>query len=100
MSMSNPNYIAGRAFEYATIKEWEEQGYVAVRTAGSHGPFDVIAFRPDRKPEMVQCKRTSDRATAHRLLQTFRETTIPSKHYHQVMTVKIKGTKSPLSYTV
>lgn len=98
--MSNSNYVAGRAFEYETMRTWEARGYMAIRASGSHGAYDIIAFRPDRKPEMVQCKRTSDLATANRLLLSFKADTVPSRHYHQTMSVKIKGTREPIEVVV
>lgn len=98
--MPNKNYQAGRRLEYACIAYWKARGYHAVRTAGSHGLFDVVAFREDRKPEFIQCKRVRSAATAKRLLDKFRDETLPSPHYHQVMEVKIKGTSGVISTTV
>ncbi len=50
------NYERGRDTEYKCIETLEKAGYIAVRTAGSHGAFDVVAvnalgFR------LIQCKR-------------------------------------------
>jgi len=39
------NYKKGRKGEYEVINKLREKGYIAVRTAGSHGPFDVIAIK-------------------------------------------------------
>ena len=44
--MSNPNYLRGRRFEYLIKKRWSEPPYKAVRTAGSHGEFDIVAYVP------------------------------------------------------
>jgi Holliday junction resolvase len=41
--MPNANYLAGRRKEWQTMRLLEAQGYLAMRMAGSHGPFDVIA---------------------------------------------------------
>lgn len=98
--MPNSNYIAGRQFEYAVMQEWRDKGYSVARTAGSHGAYDVVAFRPDKSVELIQCKRVSTKAEAARLIEGFKESTVPSKFFHQVIAVKIKGTKSPLIYTV
>jgi Holliday junction resolvase len=95
----NKNYRAGRAFEYEVVEHWRERGYDSIRTAGSHGLYDVIAFRVDRKPEMVQCKRTSRESEAKRLIEEFKKTP-PALHYHQSMFVKIKGTKEPVTWTI
>lgn len=91
--MPNKNYLSGRRLEYETVHTWVEKGYEAMRTAGSHGPFDVLAFRVDRKPEAIQCKVVALEAQADRLITEFIKDTIPSKHYHQTMTVKVKGGK-------
>lgn len=42
--MANKNYRAGRAFEYRVAKTYRDLGYTVLRTAGSHGPFDLIAI--------------------------------------------------------
>src|SRR5690242_18849916 len=98
--MSNSNYVAGRAFEYETMKRWKVKGYDVLRTAGSHGKFDVVAVRPDRKPELIQCKRCSDKSEAEGLIRTFLEETPPSRYYHQVIEVKIKGQRAIMGVTV
>ncbi len=54
--MVNKNYIRGRTIEYKCIKELGNQGFVCIRTAGSHSPVDVIAIRYDRIL-LIQCKR-------------------------------------------
>jgi len=38
------NYHRGRNFEYRVKKYLEEKGYFVVRSAGSHGIFDLIAI--------------------------------------------------------
>jgi len=44
--MPNKNYLAGRRMEHALIKELRGKGLEAMRTAGSHGVADVIAYQP------------------------------------------------------
>ena len=39
------SYRNGRAFEYRVIKYLEENGYWTIRSAGSKGEADVIAFK-------------------------------------------------------
>jgi len=43
--MKSTNYRLGYRAERAAVKQLEEEGYTAARTAGSHSPFDVVAFR-------------------------------------------------------
>ncbi len=98
--MPNKNYLSGRRFEYATMERWKTKGYACARTAGSHGFFDVIAVRLDRKPELIQCKVVEADSTSKRLLKSFKESTIPSSFYHQVLEVKVKGSTTIQSVTV
>jgi len=39
------NYIRGRNFEYKVKKLLEEEGNIVLRTAGSHGLFDLIGIK-------------------------------------------------------
>jgi Holliday junction resolvase len=55
-AMTNKNYVAGRRREYRAMRILEGQGYDCVlRTAGSHGAFDVIAIG-STNIRAVQCK--------------------------------------------
>lgn len=90
-NMPNNNYIAGRRFEYECMAYWRELGYKTIRAAGSHGEADIVAYRPDRKPELVQCKLTKTESTGRALLKQFKLATTPSNYYHQTITIKIKG---------
>lgn len=50
-------YAKGRRFEYQTMHKLEQQGFIAMRTAGSHSPFDIIAINPaTQKILLIQCK--------------------------------------------
>lgn len=40
----NSNYRRGRAFEYRVKKYLEEKGFSVIRSAGSHGKYDLVAF--------------------------------------------------------
>lgn len=96
----NKNYEAGRRVEYSVIKSWKEQGYSCIRASGSKGLYDLIAFRVDRKPEMVQCKRVSTPPEANRLANKFRNETMPSSFYHQSMAIQVKGSTQLITITV
>ena len=41
--MPNRNYEKGRRFEHHAMAILKEQGYTCIRSAGSHGPWDVTA---------------------------------------------------------
>ena len=44
--MPNSNYLAGRAMEYKVMKDLRSKGLEVLRTAGSHGVADIVAFHP------------------------------------------------------
>ena len=44
--MPNKNYNRGVEKERLAIEQLETVGYIAMRTAGSHGVFDVIGLSP------------------------------------------------------
>jgi Holliday junction resolvase len=45
--MQNKNYLSGRRKEYELKKMLENQNFTVLRTAGSKGVFDLIAFDTD-----------------------------------------------------
>lgn len=91
--MANRNYTSGRRFEYEVATRYREEGYEVMRTAGSHGLFDLIAIKPGRHVDLIQCKVTTSPATAARLLREFKENPPIEgiKNVHQIMEVRIKG---------
>ena len=60
--MSNKNYLKGVRLEREIVKIFKENGYEAIRTAGSHSSFDVILIKKTRDYKkvcfvaFVQCK--------------------------------------------
>lgn len=50
------NYQKGRNFEYSVKRKLELQGYIVVRSAGSHSYFDLIAFNQN-EVLCIQCKK-------------------------------------------
>jgi Holliday junction resolvase len=42
-------YRKGARYEYYVKQLLEEKGYLVVRTAGSHGPFDLIAIDKEKR---------------------------------------------------
>jgi Holliday junction resolvase len=59
--MPNRQYIKGRAKEYRIMKRLKEEGYdIVVRTAGSHGAFDVIGIKAETlEIKLIQSKPKS-----------------------------------------
>jgi len=61
---SATHYKRGRALEYRVQESLRSQGYLVIRSSGSHGPADLVALRPHpdarkKAPDvlLVQCKR-------------------------------------------
>lgn len=89
--MPNKNYLAGRRFEYKVAKEYRDLGWTVLRTAGSKGPFDLVAVSQDGAVTFIQCKVTKDEATAKRLTKAFRENPpLPlTNTYSQEITIQV-----------
>jgi hypothetical protein len=96
--MSNTNYVKGRAFEYARMRYYKNSGFdVVMRTAGSHGPYDIVAINAKTgEIFLIQCKVTESPATATRMLNEFRKNPpvppmVLPPNVHQGMDVKVHG---------
>lgn len=68
--MPNKNYLRGRRWEYEVAKQLRKEGYKVMRTAGSHGPYDLIALGPNLII-LIQCKVTKTEAAKKRLVNMF-----------------------------
>ena len=56
--MAGKAYRKGAKYEYYVKKTLEEKGYLVVRSAGSHGPFDLVAIDiKKREILLVQVKK-------------------------------------------
>ncbi len=53
--MTNSNYLKGRKKEYKLKKEYQDKGYLVLRSAGSHGFADLVAIN-DKEIIFIQCK--------------------------------------------
>lgn len=51
------NYQRGAIFERRVKARLEACGYFVLRSAGSHSPVDLCAFKPEGWPLFVQCAR-------------------------------------------
>lgn len=61
--MPNRNYQRGRRYEYKVMRDLEECGYHAYRTAGSHGAFDVIAWHTRHTKVLFIQVKSGERAS-------------------------------------
>jgi Holliday junction resolvase len=56
--MPNKNYINGRSLEYRVKNLLKENGFAVVRSAGSHGKWDLIAVNESKKTiYLISCKK-------------------------------------------
>lgn len=65
--MPNNNYSRGAAFERRLVLWLRERGWVAGRSAGSHGTYDVHALRERFRPCLFQCKDRKAKPTKEEL---------------------------------
>jgi Holliday junction resolvase len=56
--MPNRNREKGDRFEHLCRTALREQGWLVVRSAGSLGCADLVAFRSDHQPWFISCKAT------------------------------------------
>lgn len=90
----NANYVRGRRFEYTRKKAWEAQGCICVRTAGSHGPWDIIAVKPGFGVFLIQCKSVQTHAQATRIIADFTQNPpLQEGKYAQGIEVWVKDTR-------
>ena len=64
--VANKNYVRGRAREYRALYSLRKEGWMASRSAASHGAVDVFAAK-DGKVLLVQVKSGKARATKEEL---------------------------------
>jgi hypothetical protein len=43
--LTNSKYVRGRAYEYKVKRQLESEGWTVLRSAGSHGYFDLTAIK-------------------------------------------------------
>lgn len=89
------NYEAGRRLEYEVRDRFRELGYHVLRTAGSHGFYDLVAIK-EEQILLIQCKLVSKASEAARLRSQWLSNP-PFKPFNfpaiQVLATKVKGSK-------
>lgn len=78
------HYSRGRAYEYKAKQELEREGYTVIRSAGSHGPYDLIAFKGPQPVRCIQIKRTSSPGGVKALLSKWKPNTQGYSDTHYV----------------
>lgn len=68
------HYSRGRSYEYKAKTELESEGYTVIRAAGSHGPYDLVAFKGNQPVRCIQIKRTKVDGGVRALFNKFKPT--------------------------
>jgi hypothetical protein len=93
--MPNKHYLKGRRAEYLFIKELRRWGYEARRTAGSHGPFDIVALDQsemfNHPVRLIQVKAVKTERQKNHLLRIWKAPLRPNPHYRQEIIVRWNG---------
>lgn len=91
--MPNANYRRGRYFEYSRKHFYEEQKYIVIRAAGSHGRWDLIAIRDGDKPLLIQCKVVQTEKQAEHEIAEFVRGALKDGPYHEIIDVYVRDKK-------
>lgn len=70
--MKNP-YKKGARLERRTKKRLEDDGYLVIRSAGSHGPVDLVCFKGVEPVRLVQVKANFSEVAAMKELKRIRK---------------------------
>ena len=79
----NP-YAKGAKLERRAMHILEEDGYTCTRSAGSHGPWDIVGFRGVEPARIIQVKSNISEAAAMRELKKLRA------HFHTFAPVTVE----------
>lgn len=71
--MPNRNYERGVRWERKLKKQFESAGYIVLRTAGSHGPVDLVCIGSCGNVNFIQCKVVKTKAQANNLIKKFQK---------------------------
>lgn len=70
-------YTKGRTYEWDVKKRLQKDGYIVVRSSGSHSPFDLVAVN-EKEIILIQCKRSRVfSAPDKREMETFKKILVP-----------------------
>lgn len=103
--MPNLNYRAGMRVEYGRRKHWIKRGFEVVRSAGSHGIWDLCGVRvedPQHPVQFIQCKRVETTQQAKAMIKKFQKAPPlkPSPHYTMNLEIQVKGSKEVISISI
>jgi hypothetical protein len=87
-------YRRGRQKEYEFMKMMRDDGYVTLRTAGSHGDWDILFYKDQGTMHMAQLKYTEDGKFTKNEFKRFEEAPLPEGAAGYFITYK-KGHSGP-----
>jgi len=94
MGVTISNYTAGRAKEYKVMKFLDKLGYTTLRTAGSHGDWDVLAYKNQESLHVIQVKYNKEGLPTKHELERFEKAALPKGTGAYLVTFK-RGQSSP-----
>jgi len=97
--LPNPNYRAGVRWEREVKKRYEKEGWVVTRCAGSHGPYDLAASKPDESLiRFIQCKRCDTIPVARKVIANLKKHPFlpPGIHYLRRIEVYVASTRETI----
>lgn len=80
------SYEKGRRFEYLVKEKLEQAGYMVIRSAGSHSPFDLVAVGKE-DIMFIQCKNSVGRAELMKTMEKLRK--IKNKFFPVTKKIKV-----------
>jgi len=90
--MANKYYVSGANFERRLKKYFENKDYYVARTAGSHGPFDLIAIHHELNDILlIQCKIRPPLKAEYDKLRTAQAEFKNKNQFKFIMAYKVKG---------
>ena len=88
----NRNYVAGRSYEYKAKAKLEKEGYLVIRSAGSHGKWDLMAVHEGFPVRCIQIKRVQKEGAMKRLFFDWDDQQhVDDQHYREELWVYFKA---------
>lgn len=87
-------YFRGRRKEWEVVKTLKAAGYRVVRSAGSHGPWDVCAVSPI-EVILIQVKYHKTGKVSSSEISDFQTMAVPSDRVRKEVWIFTKGKRNP-----
>ena len=98
--MTNKNYRRGYVIERKVVNMFRDQGYLVIRSAGSHSAVDVCVFKDD-KAIAIQLKREKKKTNHTKEIEDFKKVKVPAYMQKEFWIYRDHNRKDPwLKYTL